>query len=66
MRDALGGDPRAGHVFLFHNKRTTHVKLLWHDGRSYRISKLSERDAFCVKHATPLVDTTTRSASYDR
>ncbi|MBK8010223.1 MAG: IS66 family insertion sequence element accessory protein TnpB [Deltaproteobacteria bacterium] len=37
VRDALGGDPRAGHAFLFHNKRTTHVKLLWHDGRSYRI-----------------------------
>jgi transposase len=37
VRDVLGGDPRAGHAFLFHNKRTTHVKLLWHDGRAYRI-----------------------------
>lgn len=37
VRDALGADPRAGHAFLFHNKRATHVKLLWHDGRTYRI-----------------------------
>jgi hypothetical protein len=37
VRDALGGDPRAGDGFLFHNKRATRVKLLWHDGRGYRV-----------------------------
>lgn len=37
VRDALGGDPRAGQAFLFHNKRATLVKVLWHDGRGYRI-----------------------------
>lgn len=37
VRECLGGDPRAGQAFLFHNKRTTHVKLLWHDGRAYRV-----------------------------
>ena len=37
VRDALGGDPRSGQAFLFHNKRTTHVKLLWHDGKAYRL-----------------------------
>jgi len=37
VRDALGGDPRAGHAFLFHNKRANRVKLLWHDGRAYRM-----------------------------
>lgn len=37
VHDALGADPRAGQAFLFHNKRTTHVKLLWHDGKAYRV-----------------------------
>jgi transposase len=37
VRDALGGDPRAGDAFLFHNKRTTRVKLLWYYGRGYRV-----------------------------
>lgn len=37
VRDALGADPRAGQAFLFHNKRATHVKILWHDGRAYRV-----------------------------
>lgn len=37
VRDALGGDPRVGDAFLFHNRRTTRVKLLWHDGRGYRV-----------------------------
>ncbi len=37
VRDVLGGDPRVGQAFLFHNRRATHVKLLWHDGTGYRV-----------------------------
>lgn len=37
VRDHLGGDPRSAGLFIFHNRRGTHLKLLWHDGRGYRI-----------------------------
>lgn len=37
VRDHLGGDPRGASLFIFHNRRGTHLKLLWHDGRGYRI-----------------------------
>src|SRR5688572_5540757 len=37
VRDHLGGDPRSAALFIFHNRRGTHLKLLWHDGRGYRI-----------------------------
>lgn len=37
VRDHLGGDPRSASLFIFHNRKGTHLKLLWHDGRSYRI-----------------------------
>lgn len=32
VRAELGGNPRGEALFVFHNKRRTHVKLLWHDG----------------------------------
>jgi len=35
VREQLGGDPRTEAVFVFHNRRRTHVKILWHDGRGY-------------------------------
>lgn len=37
VREHLGGDPRSAGLFIFHNRRGTHLKLLWHDGRGYRI-----------------------------
>lgn len=37
VREQLGGDPRAEAVFIFHNRRRTHLKLLWHDVTGYRI-----------------------------
>jgi transposase len=37
VREHLGGDPRSTSLFIFHNRRGTHLKLLWHDGRGYRI-----------------------------
>ena len=35
VREQLGTDPRADTVVVFHNRRRTHVKLLWHDGSGY-------------------------------
>ena len=37
VREQLRGDPRSDAVFVFHNKRKTHLKLIWHDGSGYRI-----------------------------
>ena len=37
VRERFGQDPRMDAVFAFHNKRLTHLKLLWHDGTGYRI-----------------------------
>ena len=35
VRDQFGGDPRGGALFVFHNRRRTHVKLLWADATVY-------------------------------
>jgi transposase len=35
VREQLGGDPRGDAVFVFHNRRRTHLKVLWHDPRGY-------------------------------
>lgn len=35
VREQLGEDPRREAIFVFHNRRRTHVKILWHDGRGY-------------------------------
>jgi transposase len=35
VREQLGSDPRAETLVVFHNRRRTHVKLLWHDGTGY-------------------------------
>lgn len=37
VRERFGQDPRLDAVFVFFNKRATHIKLLWHDGTGYRI-----------------------------
>lgn len=37
VREHFGGDPRAETVVVFHNRRRTHVKMLWHDGKGYVI-----------------------------
>lgn len=37
VRSELGGDPRSDTLVVFHNRRRTHVKLLWHDGKGYAI-----------------------------
>jgi transposase len=35
VRAELGGDPQGPLLVMFHNRRRTHAKLLWHDGRGY-------------------------------
>lgn len=35
VREQFGNDPRAEAVFVFHNRRRTHTKILWHNGRGY-------------------------------
>lgn len=35
VRQQLGGDPKDEALFVFHNRRRTHAKLLWHDGTGY-------------------------------
>ncbi len=37
VREHLGGDPRGEALYLFPNRRGTHVKILWHDGSGYWI-----------------------------
>lgn len=37
IREHLKRDPRMDAAFLFHNKKRTHIKLIWHDGSGYRI-----------------------------
>lgn len=35
VRAELGGDPKQPLLVMFHNRRRTHAKLLWQDGRGY-------------------------------
>ena len=37
IREHLKRDPRMDAAFLFHNRKRTHIKLIWHDGSGYRI-----------------------------
>ena len=37
VREQLGADPRADTLIVFHNRRRTHLKLLWHDGKAYHV-----------------------------
>lgn len=37
VREHLGDEPRAGTLVVFHNRRRTHLKLLWHDEAGYAI-----------------------------
>ncbi|NJK88750.1 MAG: IS66 family insertion sequence element accessory protein TnpB [Myxococcales bacterium] len=54
VRTELGGDPRGEALFVFHNKRRTHVKLLWHDGSGYLLLfKRLDRRRFRIPMAIP-------------
>ena len=43
VRSELGGDPRAEAAFVFHNRRGTHVKILWFAPAPTRSRKRSAR-----------------------
>jgi transposase len=48
----LQADPRSELLVVFHNKRRTHVKLLWHDGTGYCLFfKRLDRGQFRIPEA---------------
>lgn len=54
VREHLRGDPRADTLVVFHNRRRTHLKLLWHDGRGYVILyKRIDRGRYRIPLAIP-------------
>jgi transposase len=54
VRDHLGGDPRGEALFVFHNRRRTHIKILWHDGRGYwLLYKRLDRGTYRIPLAIP-------------
>jgi transposase len=54
VREQLGGDPRSEALFVFHNRRRTHAKILWHDGRGYwLLYKRLDRGTYRIPLAIP-------------
>jgi transposase len=54
VRAQLGGDPRAEAAFIFHNRRGTHLKVLWFDGSGYCILyKRLDRGVYRIPLAIP-------------
>jgi transposase len=55
VRAELGGDPQQPLLVMFHNRRRTHAKLLWHDGRSYCLfyKRLDRGRTFRIPLAIP-------------
>jgi transposase len=54
VREQLGGDPRSETLFVFHNRRRTHLKLLWHDGTGYCVLyKRLDRATYRIPMAIP-------------
>lgn len=50
----LGADPRGDTLYIFHNRRRTHVKLLWHDRGGYLILyKRLDRGVYRIPLAIP-------------
>jgi transposase len=54
VRGELGGDPRGEAAFVFHNRRGTHLKILWFDGSGYCILyKRLDRGVYRIPLAIP-------------
>jgi transposase len=54
VREQLGGDPRADTAVVFHNRRRTHVKILWHDGTGYCVHyKRLDRGTYRIPTVIP-------------
>jgi transposase len=55
VREHLGGEPREQMVVVFHNRRRTHLKLLWHDGGGYcQLYKRLDRNRYRIPLAIPV------------
>lgn len=54
VREQLKGDPTSSTLVVFHNRRRTHVKLLWHDGIGYCVFyKRLDRGTYRIPLAIP-------------
>jgi transposase len=54
VREELGHDPRSEAVFMFHNRRRTHIKILWHNGRGYCLFYMRlDRGTYRIPAAIP-------------
>lgn len=54
VRQQLGDDPRGEALFVFHNRRGTHAKILWHDKTGYWILyKRLDRGVYRIPVAIP-------------
>lgn len=54
VREELGKDPRSETAVVFHNRRRTHVKILWFDGSGYCIFyKRLDRGVYRIPLAIP-------------
>lgn len=54
VREQLDADPRERTLVVFHNRRRTHVKLLWHDRRGYVVLyKRLDRGTYRIPLAIP-------------
>jgi len=54
VRGQLGREPHADTVVVFHNRRRTHVKLLWHDGSGYcMLYKRLDRGTYRIPTVMP-------------
>jgi transposase len=54
VRNDLGAEPKDDTVVVFHNRRRTHVKLLWHDGGGYLVLyKRLDRGTYRIPLAVP-------------
>ena len=54
VRGLLGKEPRADAVFVFHNRRRTLIKLIWHDGSGYLVlAKRLDRGTYRIPLAIP-------------
>jgi len=65
IREELGGEPRDGTVVVFHNRRRTLVKLMWHDRGGYcllykRLDRGTYRIPLAIPHGAAKVEVSRR------
>lgn len=54
VREQLGGEPRGDAMFVFHNRRRTHIKILLHQNRGYwLLYKRLDRGTYRIPLAIP-------------